>query len=132
MSFFLKYLKFSVLALSLLTVQTIFAASDADYLKQLEMEAGDDIGGESEALSAADNTELGIPSSDMELIFDKKGLISDEVDFAKALKESYPESYALYLEFTEEQKKLIYQNFIQKKRLYISSVKIISLYLRSH
>lgn len=129
MSCFSKCLKFSVLALGLLTVQTIFAASDADYLKQLEMEASDDIGEEREAQPIVDHADPDTSSSDME---DKKKLNNDIASFDKKLKETYPESYALYLKLTNEQKKLIYQNFIQKKRLYISSVKIISVYLSSH
>jgi len=133
MSNFLSFLSF--LSFSLLSAQVAFSAAEDDYLKQLEMEAGDDVIESPEFLESQgskNSAGLDAPSSEVELIFDKKELISDTQSFEKAMKETYPESYALYLELTDEQKKQIYQDFVLKKRLYNSSVKIISIYLGSH
>lgn len=119
--------------LSLFPVQVSFATPEEDYLKQLEAEADDEVV-ESEDFIETQQSEASLeaPSSDAELIFDKKELITDKKSFESALRETYKESYGLYLELTDEQKQLIYEDFTQTKRLYNSSVKIISAYLSSH
>lgn len=138
MSIFSKILKISVLVLSILSVQVIFAASDDDYLKQLDMEADNDISDipailNSEQPELSNNgPTLDAPSSEMELIIDKKELIVDNQSFEKAMEGAYPESFALYVELTGGEKKQVYQNFTEKKRLFNSSLKIISIYLASH
>ena len=138
MSIFSKILKIYALVLSILSVQVIFAASEGDYLKQLEMEADNDIS-EIPAILNSDQPELSdnsptldAPSSEMELIIDKKELIVDNQSFDKALEVAYPESFALYIELTDGEKKQVYQNFTEGKRLFNSSLKIISIYLASH
>jgi len=140
MSIFSKILSISVLVLSLLSVQGIFAASEAegDYLKQLEMEVDDDITVVPDALISEqpelsnNGPTLDAPSSEMELIIDKKELINDKQSFEKALEAAYPDSFVLYVELTDDEKKQVYQDFTEKKRLFNSSLKIISIYLASH
>lgn len=138
MSIVSKILSISVLVLSLLSVQAIFAASEGDYLKQLEMEVDDDITVVPDALNSEqpelsnNGPTLDAPSSEMELIIDKKELINDKQSFEKALEAAYPDSFALYVELTDDEKKQVYQDFTEKKRLFNSSLKIISIYLASH
>ncbi|MCW8931627.1 MAG: hypothetical protein OQL19_15520 [Gammaproteobacteria bacterium] len=135
MSIFFNIIKLSIFSLSLMSAQFLLAASEDDYLKQLEMEADVDNVSESPSFlesQGADNSTLDAPSNDSELINDKKELINDLQTFEKALKGSYPESYELYQQLSDEQKNLIYQDFTNNKRLYNSSVKIISVYLGTH
>ncbi len=129
----MSILRIVFLMLSLFPVQVSFATPEEDYLKQLEAEADDEVV-ESEDFIETQQSEASLeaPSSDAELIFDKKELITDKKSFESALRETYKESYGLYLELTDEQKQLIYEDFTQTKRLYNSSVKIISAYLSSH
>ncbi|MCU7939038.1 MAG: hypothetical protein KZQ64_13530 [gamma proteobacterium symbiont of Bathyaustriella thionipta] len=118
--------------------QVSLAASDDDYLKQLELEAGDDSDDMPAVLSTTegDNSTNGetldAPSSENELILDKKKLIVDITTFEAALRNAYRESYELYIQLNDEQKQIIYQGFTEHKRLYNSSVKIISVYLSTH
>jgi len=67
-----------------------------------------------------------------DLILDKKELIDGVADFEKALKKEYPESYKMYSQFNEEQKKTAYNHFTKRKRLYNTNLKIISIYLHSN
>ncbi|MCP3849084.1 MAG: hypothetical protein GY694_02425 [Gammaproteobacteria bacterium] len=119
--------------------QATSASSEDDYLKQLESEASNELVDEppgfiesQQTIGSGNATSLDAPSNDMELIMDKKELVSDRASFEKALKGTYKESYALYVQLTEEQKKVVYQDFLQAKRLYNSTVKIISIYLDTH
>jgi hypothetical protein len=138
MLIFIKFFIISFFLLGLFSVQAVFAGSEEDYLKQLEMEADDELPEPSflEPLSSdnpgSSSSNPDAPSTDVELILDKKELIVDVTSFEKALKGTYPESYELYEQLTDEQKKSIYQDFTRKKRLYGSSVKVISVYLSSH
>ncbi len=137
MSIFSKIITLFLFSISLLFTHAILAASQDDYLKQLEMEANDEGSSQSSVIDSqsgipSDDGALKAPSSDMELIHDKKELISDNTGFEKALRDTYPESFSLFQELTDEQKTLIYQDFKKNKRLYNSTVKIISIYLGSH
>lgn len=132
----LKKILFIIFAV--LICQITLAASDDDYLKQLELEAGNEI---DDMPSVLDSTEgnnndnsltVDAPASENELILDKKKLIVDINTFKSALKEAYPESYDLYEQLNSKQKESIYQEFTKHKRLYNSSVKVISVYLGSH
>ena len=99
-----------------------------------QLEADMETASDSQAVVALRESieELKLSLAHAELIFDKKELITDKKSFESALRETYKESYGLYLELTDEQKQLIYEDFTQTKRLYNSSVKIISAYLSSH
>jgi len=119
--------------------QASFAASEDDYLKQLESEASDELVDEPPGFiesqqnnGSGNSATLDAPSSDMELIMDKKELVSDRASFEKALKGTYKESHDLYVQLTEDQKEAVFQDFLQGKRLYNSTVKIISVYLDTH
>ncbi len=136
MSIISKIITFYFILSSIFFVQAVSASQD-DYLKQLEMEANDEASSPASVLDSqsgisSDDTSLDAPSSDMALILDKKELISDLAGFEKALEGTYPESFSLYQELTGEQKNNIYQDFTENKRLYNSTVKIISTYLASH
>lgn len=132
----LKKILFSIFAV--LISQVSLAAPDDDYLKQLQLEAGDEIEDMPAVLNTngGDNTSNGLsvdaPASENELITDKKKLIVDINTFDSALKALYPESYDLYEQLDIKQKELIYQEFTKHKRLYNSSVRVISVYLSSH
>jgi len=133
MAIFSKGLKnILLIVLGILISQTVFASSDDDYLRQLELEAGDEIDDMTEDSNSSDALSVGAPASENELILDKKKLIVDINTFESALKNAYPDSYALYDQLNEEQRKLIYQGFTEHKRLYNSSLKVISIYLGSH
>lgn len=137
MSILPKILTYSFCTLSLLGGSFLYAASDDDYLKQLEAEAIDestDNPMEPASFDAdiGEGPTLDAPATDVELITNKKELIVDRKSFEKALKVTYPESHTLYEQLSESQKESIYQDFTQKKRLYNSTVKIISTYIGSH
>lgn len=138
MFIFLHIIRLALLVVILFSTQAAIAETEDDYLKELEQEAANKIDNEPAAAgaeasdSAPSVSNLDAPSTDVELIQDKKELISDITSFEKALKESYKESYGLYQELSAEQKDLIYQDFKKNKRLYNSSVKVISTYLSSH
>jgi len=138
MFIFLHIIRLALLVVILFSTQAAIAETEDDYLKELEQEAANKIDYEPAAAgaeasdSAPSVSNLDAPSTDVELIQDKKELISDITSFEKALKESYKESYGLYQELSAEQKDLIYQDFKKNKRLYNSSVKVISTYLSSH
>ncbi len=114
----------------------VFAASEDDYLKQLELEAEEDekVDALPTILESGDsaNASMDAPTSELELIFDKKQLIIDLASFESSLNDAYPESSALYEQLSSKQKKKIYQEFKHHKRLYNSSVQVISVYLSSH
>ncbi len=114
----------------------VFATSDDEYLKQLELEAEEDekVDALPTILESGDSADASIdaPTSELELIFDKKQLIMDLASFESSLSDSYPESFALYEQLSSKQKKKIYQEFKHHKRLYNSSVQVISVYLSSH
>ncbi|MCU7800164.1 MAG: hypothetical protein KZQ70_08460 [gamma proteobacterium symbiont of Lucinoma myriamae] len=123
---------------AVLISQITLAATDDDYLKQLELEAGNEI---DDMPSVIDSTEgnnndssltIDAPASENELILGKKKLIVDINTFNSALKDAYPESYSLYEQLDIKQQESIYQEFTKHKRLYNSSVRVISVYLSSH
>ncbi len=99
------------------------AQSDDNYLKQLELEAENITENPSPDSQTQDNTEF-IP--------DKTLLIKTRKDFEASLKKSYPESYQLFMNLTDEQKNDIYQEFSKGELLSITAVKIISVYINSH
>lgn len=137
MSITSKIIKTAFLCASIFSTQMVFSVSDDDYLKQLEAEAGEEstdnsIIDDQHSDDSGSNQILDTPASDEDLILDKKELISDIQSFEKALAGIYPESYSLYQELTDVQKNSIYQSFTQNKRLYNSSLKIISTYLATH
>ena len=111
-------------SLTLLSSQVLFAASQDAYLKQLEMEAGDEL----DEIPVDTDTSA---DSD-ELIQNKTELITDQKSFEKALKGKFQDSFELYRTMDDKQKNKIYQEFKRHKRLYNSSVKIISIYLTTH
>ena len=111
-------------SLSLLSSQAVFAASEDAYLRQLELEAGDEL--EEVPLDTVDSAD-----SD-ELIQNKTELITDQKSFEKALKGKFQDSFELYRTMDDKQKNKIYQEYRRHKRLYNSSVKIISIYLSTH
>lgn len=128
-------IKIFFLTFILLLAQVAFALSNDEYLKQLEAEADEEVIESQDFIESQQSgaaSALDAPSTGTELILDKKVLITDQISFEKALEASYKESYALYMELSDQQKKLIYDDFTQTKRLYNSSVKIISVYLSSH
>lgn len=129
-----KLKKTFFIVLLVLTYQNTYALSDEDYLKQLELEVGAEIDDMPAVLNTNGSSHYSIdaPESEAELILDKKKLIVDLDTFDAALKEAYPESYALYEQLNDKQKRAIYQGFREHKRLYNSSVKVISVYLSSH
>jgi superfamily II DNA/RNA helicase len=126
----------SIFLCTLCSSAIVFAASEDDYLKQLELEAEEDekVDALPAILESGDsaNASMDAPTSELELIFDKKQLIIDLASFESSLKANYPESSALYEQLTGEQKKKIYQEFKRHKRLYNSSVQVISVYLSTH
>jgi len=111
---------------SLLATETVFAASEDAYLKQLELEM--EIEEEMDELPP--DLENSIDS--VELIQNKTELIVDQGSFEKALKGKFQDSFELYRSMDDEQKNKIYQEYRKHKRLYNSSVKIISVYLSTH
>ncbi len=130
---------FTLLFVIVFFQQATSASLEDDYLKQLESEASNELVDEppgfiesQQTIGSGNATSLDAPSKDMELIMDKKELVSDRASFEIALKGTYKESYALYVQLTEEQKKVVYQDFLQGKRLNNSTVKIISIYLDAH
>ena len=111
-------------SLTFLSSQTLFAASQDAYLKQLEMEAGDEFD------ELPPDTDTSADSN--ELIQNKTELIVDQKSFEKALKGKFQDSFELYRTMDDQQKNKIYQEYRNHKRLYNSSVKIISVYLSTH
>lgn len=106
-----------------------WAGSDDDYLKMLEAEA-------ESSMTKPDSNESRAPISEAEsksaLIVEKKELITGMADFEKALKSEYPESYEMYSQFNQEQKKTVYHSFTKRKRLSNSTLKIISIHLTTN
>ena len=130
-----NFLKLSFILLGISGSQLTLGADD--YLKQLEMEANMGVDDAPEILNTngsgpSSSTSLDSPSTEVELILDKKELIVDINSFEKALKKSYRESYGLYQQLSDTQKESVYKDFTQHKRLYNSSVKTISTYLGTH
>ncbi len=139
MATFLNCLKkISVIVLAILISQVALASSEDDYLKQLELEAGDEpddmsaVQNEGEEGNSSSDLFVDMPTTEKELILNKKKLIVDINTFEAALKSTYPDSYALYVQLNETQRKLLYQEFTEHKRLSNSSLKAISIYLDSH
>jgi len=139
MATFLNCLKkISVIVLAILISQVALASSEDDYLKQLELEAGDEpddmsaVQSEGEEGNSSSDLFVDMPTTEKELILNKKKLIVDINTFEAALKSTYPDSYALYVQLNETQRKLLYQEFTEHKRLSNSSLKAISIYLDSH
>jgi len=98
--------KVFIIGLVLLFSQKAFS-TQSDYLRQLELEANmDDEIEQSSTVEANQNN-----NSEEELIWDKKQLVNNQKNFEKALKESFPESYALYEDMDEKQKKKIFKKF---------------------
>jgi len=110
--------------LTLLSSQALFAASQDAYLKQLEMEAGEELD------ELPPDTDTSADSN--ELIQNKTELITDQKSFEKALKGKFQDSFELYRTMDDKQKNKIYKEYRNHKRLYNSSVKIISVYLSTH
>jgi len=127
-----------VIVLAVLISQVTLASSEDDYLKQLELEAGDEledmpaVQNSSEGGNSSNDFIVDMPATEKELILDKKKLIVNINTFEAALKSTYPDSYALYIQLNETQRKLLYQEFTEHKRLSNSSLKVISIYLDSH
>jgi hypothetical protein len=120
-----------ILFFLLLNTQIVLAISEDHYLLQLEAEA-DEIIEDSNELNDTIENDVDLSIVDEKLILNKKELINNMAGFEKALENNFSESYNLYLLLSYEKKRLIYDDFIQNKRLKYSSVKIISLYLESH
>ena len=139
MAIFLNCLrKTSIIVLAILISQAALASSEDDYLKQLELEAGDEpddmpaMQNKGEEGNSSNDLSVDMPTTEKELILNKKKLIVDINTFEAALKSTYPDSYALYIQLNETQRKLLYQEFTEHKRLSNSSLKAISIYLDSH
>jgi len=116
------------ISLTLLSSQTLFAASKDAYLKQLELEL--ELESASELEESPPDT---VNSTDSdELIQNKTELITDQKSFEKALKGKYQDSFELYRTMDDKQKNKIYQEYRIHKRLYNSSLKIISVYLSTN
>jgi|GEM_PF-5540838 len=127
------FILFSLLCF--LSIPDAFSASTADYLKQLELEANDEVDELPVILNSTEpqsTAGIGAPSNDTVLIQGEKELVNNLHSFEKVMKVTYPESYNLYEQLTVEQKNSIYDDFVIHERLYNSSVKIISSYLSSH
>lgn len=111
------------LLLFITTSQFTFASEDA-YLKQLEMEAN--------ATSEKDSSTVAPTEASNELVVDKKELIKNVASFERALKREHLKNYAMYQDFTDEQKKEVYNFFLKNKRLYDASIKVTLIYIKSH
>ncbi len=111
---------------SLLVTETLFAASEDAYLLQLEHEI--EIEEKMDELSPYPDDSI----DSVELIQNKTELIVDQGSFEKELKGKFQDSFELYRSMDDEQKNKIYQEYRKHKRLYNSSVKIISVYLSTH
>ncbi|MCK5698128.1 MAG: hypothetical protein KAI02_08195 [Gammaproteobacteria bacterium] len=106
----------------------VFSVSQ-DYLRLLEAEAEAEI--EIEMNDELEQTSIE-NNNEQELILNKRKLINNQQDFEQALKKGFPESYDLYKDLNNTKKETIYSNFKIHKRLYNSSVNIISMYLSTH
>lgn len=117
-------IKQELFLLLFVTISQITFASEDDYLKQLEKEAN---------ATSEKSTGTDVPTeTSKELVVDKKELIRDIKSFERALKREYPKNYAMYLEFTSQQKKQVYNSFLKSKRLYDASVKVTLIFIKSH
>ena len=117
-----------LLAFCLLLPMLSWGGADDDYLKMIEAEAESSLA-DPESNESRSKGSVSEPESD--LIPDRKELIAGVSDFNKALKSEYPESYKMYVQFNKEQKKTVYDHFTQRKRLYNTNLKIISIYLKN-
>lgn len=129
--------KMNIITRILLTIGLLFVSfqviSADDYLKQLELEATDD---ESELDQSAPTERQGSNKSKGTSKTPENNesikLIVGVPSFEEALKNTYPESFNLYMEMDPKEKAGIYEHYKEHKRLYNSSVKIISVYLATH
>lgn len=103
-----------------------WGGSDDDYLKMLEAEAESPMTKPDSIISEAES------QSKSALIVEKKELITGIADFEKALRSEYPESYEMYSQFNQQQKKTVYRSFTKRKRLSNSTLKIISIHLTTN